>query len=196
MNIKNTKKRSRKPALVVTVVLAVLLAGYVAVAALLHLPPFQVDKKSTDTDTVSGQYVNMDRTDTEKQATKVLEENPEQKTQNNQNDTPSDPDTTANGKQAASVLLTNAGIFNGTVSASGMVTNIAEQGGSCIYTFTNGSSTITKVSTTLINPTSTTCETVSFPSNELPKAGMWTIKLKYTSSTSEGTSVNTKEFTK
>lgn len=193
MQIKKSRKKGRKSAVIIVSIIAVLLAGYFATAVFLDLPPFNDDSKSSIDSDSSEQFVNIQRTESEKQASKNLEENPEQKVQNNQNDTPDSPDSSNSGKQSVNVLLTNVGVFNGMVSASGMVTNVAEQGGGCSYVFTNGSQTLTKTSSTLTNPTSTTCQTVSFPVSELTIDGTWTVKLHYSSSASEGVS-GTKEF--
>lgn len=194
MHIKHTRKRRRKSAVIVVAIIAFVLVGYFAAAALLNLPPFNNGEKlNVDTDS-SGQFVSMERTDTEKKASENLEQNPEQKTQNNQNDAPDSPENIGNGKRSVNVLLTNAGVLNGIVSASGMVTNATEQSGGCTYVFTNGSHRVTKSSSTLVNPTSTTCETVSFPVSDLRTTGIWTVRLEYSSSLSEGSST-VKEFT-
>ena len=76
-----------------------------------------------------------------------------------------------------------------------MATDMAEPGGVCTFTFSNGTTVITKTSTTLVNPTSTTCETVAFSASELTESGTWKVEIKYSSSSSEGTS-GSKEFTK
>lgn len=180
--------------IIILAIVAVVLLTYVVAAYYFRLPPFATSNVK-DGDSPTDQYVNMDKTDTEQKAIKDIEDNPDQKTQNNQNDTPAQPQVSGNGKKAVNVLLTNTGIFNGKVSASGVVTDIAEQGGTCTYTFSNGSAVITKTSATLVNPTSTTCETVSFSASELTSSGTWKVEIKYSSSSSEGTS-NSKEFVK
>ncbi|MGB4762510.1 MAG: hypothetical protein WBP12_04115 [Candidatus Saccharimonas sp.] len=193
MKIKSKPQgRKKNLPLILGLALASLMIVYALVAFSFRLPPFTASEKESSV-SPAGQYVNMDRTKAEKDASKALEENPEQKVQNNQTDTPTEPSTSSNGKQSVNVLLTNSGVFNGTVSASGVVTNIVENAGSCKYVFTNGSTVVTKEVQTLTNPTSTTCETVSFPVSELKKDGTWTVQLKYSSASSEGAS-NTKEF--
>lgn len=173
-----------------------ILAGaviYFGAAWFFKLPPFTFMQKSYEP---GEQVVNMDRTETEKKVTEDLQKNPDTKLDNKQNDTPSSPTVdNSTGKQQVNVLLTNTGIFNNTVSASGMVTNSVEQAGSCVFVFTNGASEITKTSEVLPNPSSTSCKTVSFPSSELAADGVWKVYIRYSSSISEGVS-NTKEFTK
>lgn len=166
---------------------------YFGVAWFFKLPPFALIQKSYEP---GEQVVNMDRTETEKKTTEHLQKNPETKLDNSQNDTPPTPTVdNSTGKQQVNVLLTNAGIFNNTVSASGMVTDSVEQAGSCVFVFTNGTVEVTKTSGVLPNPSSTSCKTVSFPSSELVVNGVWKVYIRYSSSTSGGTS-NTKEFTK
>ena len=165
----NSKKRTR--VLVVLAVIILLVLGYGLYAWKAKLPPFK------DAYDPSGTAVNMDRTDTEKAQSQKLQDDPKTKTQNDQTDTPAAPSTDqSTGKQQANVLLSRAGITNGTV-------------------FTNGSSTVTKVSQTMTNPSSTSCAVVSFPSSELTASGTWQVYIQYDSSASSGKS-NVKEFTK
>lgn len=190
MKIEKNSSKKKKIIVALAVIIAIG-ASYLAFAKIKNLPPFA----SANPTYQPGEYVtNMERTDAEKQASKQLSEHPESKTENNQNDAPPTPtinDTT--GKQAVNILLTNAGITNGQVSASGFVTNIAESNGSCEYVFTSGSLEVRKTAGVLTNPTSTTCKTVSFPVNELPAKGVWKVTLSYSSSTSSGQSTQ-KEF--
>ena len=184
----NSKKRTR--VLVVLAVIILLVLGYGLYAWKAKLPPFK------DAYDPSGTAVNMDRTDTEKAQSQKLQDDPKTKTQNDQTDTPAAPSTDqSTGKQQANVLLSRAGITNGTVSAGGVVTNVVESDGQCSYVFTNGSSTVTKVSQTMTNPSSTSCAVVSFPSSELTASGTWQVYIQYDSSASSGKS-NVKEFTK
>lgn len=186
---RKTAPKPRKALLITLITIAILLIGGGAAYA------FYMHNSKNNTPT-NQQGVNLEKSDTEKAAIDNLKNNPGDKLQNNQTDTPSTPSTNqSSGKQAANVLITNAGIYNGTVSVGGMVTNVTENSGTCTYSFTNGSTKITKTTDTLSNPTSTTCKTVSFSSNELSQSGTWSITLSYSSSTSEGTS-SAKEITK
>lgn len=177
----------RKKVILITVSIVVIAAGEgLLFARYNNLFPFQA--KSTYK---PGEHaVNLDRSDTEKKSTDTLKEQPELKTQNSQTDAPIQPTIPSDGtkKGTVSVLLTNAGIFNSAVSASGMVTNIAEEGGSCEFVFTSGDKVIKKTTETLINPTSTTCKTVTFSASELTSKGAWRVNIVYSSSAYEGTS--------
>jgi hypothetical protein len=187
------KKQNSKTKIVAIIAAACIAVGivYLGIAFANKYPPFTKDSAIK----IGDQTINLERSDAEKQKSQELSDNPDLKTENNQTDTPAAPtEKTDNGKQAVNVLLTSAGITNNTVRASGMVTNIVEEGGECTYTFTNGSSTVSKKSNTLTNPTSTTCEAVTFSPDEL-SSGTWKVVLNYNSTNATGTS-NTKEFTK
>ncbi|OGL23976.1 hypothetical protein A2791_03695 [Candidatus Saccharibacteria bacterium RIFCSPHIGHO2_01_FULL_46_30] len=190
----NKNKSKKKIAIVTAIILMVVLAvGYLVVAALNKLPPFASVEK---TYAPGEQVTNLERSKTEKDAERAIVDNPDLKTENNQTDTPNTPtQETDSGKTQVNLLVTNARIANGTVSASGFVTNIVESGGACTYTFTNGNATLTKTAQTLTNPSSTTCATVSFPASELTANGTWKVVLGYSSDKASGTS-NPKEFTK
>jgi cytoskeletal protein RodZ len=190
----NTKQKPKTKVIIITIGALVILALlYLAVAFKSHYPPFAVQEKINKT---NEQTVNLERSDAEKQKSQELEDNPDAKTENNQTDTPDAPtQTTPSGKQSVNVLITNASITNNNVKASGFVTNLVQEGGECTYVFTSGSATITKKSGTLVNSTSTTCETVTFGSSELPVSGTWKVVLTYSSADAEGTS-SAREFTK
>ena len=186
------RKMSKKQKMAAVLISAVVLVGgYLGVAFYKHLFPFT---NKTPTYEPGTHVVNKDKSDTENQAIDNLKNNPQDKTKNNQTDTPSAPTVNQDsGKKEANVLITNVGIQNGTVSASGFATNVVESDGTCTYTFVNGSNKVIKTSKVLPNPTSTTCETVNFPASELPVTGTWSVVLSYSSPESAGSSA-AKEF--
>jgi hypothetical protein len=187
MKIRKQKNKQSNKKIYLYIFAGVILisAAYIATAYAKKLPPF-----AANTETIEYKDgVNLERTDTEKAASDALQEDPGTKLDNSQTDTPAVPEKdSATGKQNANVMLTTAGIYNGTVNAGGMVTNVIEESGRCIYVFTKGSEKLTKETTTLVNPTSTTCKAISFPANELPSSGKWTVALDYDSTASQGTS--------
>jgi hypothetical protein len=192
MKINNYLTQTKKKRVLISIALLIMVISiYLLAAANYRLFPFASRQQNFK----QGEYiVNLDRTETEKEATKKLEENPQSKTENTQTDTPSSPPTDAtSGKQQVNVLLTNVSVVEDTVKASGFVTNISETGGSCEYVFTSGAQTIRKKVETMANPTSTTCKTTSFATSELPVKGTWTVELMYESDGAQGKS-NSKEF--
>ncbi len=148
-----------------------------------------------DTYEPGTQFVNMNKTDSERKAAEDIKNDPEKKLENSQVDRPSAPsEDTLTGKQSVNILITSVGISNGTVSARGFVTNITETGGRCEYVFVKGTEKIIKPVDTLPNATSTTCKTITFPASEL-SSGKWLVTLSYLSNTAEGSS-SVKDFTK
>lgn len=192
MKIKNPLFTSRKTPLILGG-LVLLLAVYCAVAWYMQLPPFSSRNKAYS----PGEYItNMDRTDTEKKASDVIEKDPQQKLQNPQNDKPDTPVVDKNsGKQSVNVIITSVGIMDGMVNASGMASNIVEEGGYCVYTFTQGSQVISKTVTTSPNASSTTCTRLTMPASELPNSGVWKVVLRYNSANADGISTE-RELTK
>ena len=141
--------------------------------------------------TPDDQYVNLEKSDTENKDIEELQEDPSKKTENNQADTPVLTETNNDndaGLREVNILVTNASSQEERVSASGFVTNVAEEGGTCTYVFTRNGKEVRKDSSTLPNPTSTTCKTVDFPSTELGEAGEWEVYIRYTSTYSTGVS--------
>lgn len=178
MKIKKSSNRNSKPLILAAVAIIIGVVLYGGIAFAIGLPPFGANEDRTPQ--VSEQ---------EKQRAEDIEEDPEQKL-DNQSDTPTPPIIDpATQKQQVSVMMTSVGqaLASDEVSASGFVTNSVEADGTCTYIFKSESSgvVVRKGTTTLPNPTSTTCKTVYFSGSELA-AGIWNVSLEYTSSTSTG----------
>lgn len=189
--IKRTPMKKRT-AIIAICIAAVLVGGYLVTAYSTRIFPFAHATQNYEPGT---HVINEEKSQAEQDAIDNLSDNPDSKVENDQTDTPEEPSVNTNtGKKEAAVLITNAGVFNGTVSASGFVTNIVESSGTCTYTFTNGANRVVKQSSVLSNPSSTTCETVSFPASELT-TGTWAVTLSYASSESAGVS-QAKEFSR
>jgi hypothetical protein len=193
--MKINKKPSKKKIIIITI-LAVLLAGftYAVVASQAGLFPFV--RPSMEPAQLGEQKVSLERSDAEEDAIRAVSEDPSLKSKNDQTDEPKLPTTTTDDDRLkVNVLLTNVRVANGTVSSSGFVTDLVESDGSCTYRFVNGSNVVEKPARTLTNPTSTTCETVRFPTAELQADGNWKVSVLYNSDTATGESAQ-KEFTK
>lgn len=183
--LKSTQKKTHK--LMMIIALSLVGAGiYLFAAWQYQLIPFSLFNKSYEP---GEQIINMKRTDTEKQATKTIEDNPERKLQNTQTDKPKPPvvDSTS-GKQVVNVMITSASIRDGVVNASGMVTNLVEAGGECIYVFKQGEQVVLRPVSTSTNATSTTCTRLTMPASELSRSGVWKVTLRYNSVNAEGVS--------
>lgn len=186
----NKKAVSKKCKIVYLLVCLAIAMGVGAVYYAVWWRPSQ--NKQPDT-TINK--INYERSDAEKKQEITIKEDPNKKTKNEQRDTSNQPTASKEtSKLAANVVLTNAGVSNGKVSASGFVSNVVELGGTCMFTFTKTGQTITKKSDTLQGPSSTSCKTVSFDLSELG-SGVWAVGLEYQSSRASGTASNPMEIT-
>lgn len=102
-------------------------------------------------------------------------------------DANSNNQTNDNGKTVANVSISSAGVLDDKVIASGMVSNVIEEDGSCIYVFTNGEETITETTTGIANAKNTVCESVLLEKSRF-KIGTWEVILQYQSTKTEGQS--------
>ncbi len=98
-----------------------------------------------------------------------------------------DIQTNDNGKTVANVIISSVGALNDKVIASGMISNVIEEGGSCIYAFTNGEETITETASGIANAKNTVCESVLLDKSRF-KVGTWEVSLQYQSTKTEGQS--------
>ena len=78
-------------------------------------------------------------------------------------------------------------VQNGQVYASGVITNVVNNTGTCTYTFTNGSETIVETSTVLPSPKETVCASVNLAKDRFSN-GSWSVTLNFNSEYAEGTS--------
>lgn len=93
------------------------------------------------------------------------------------------------GLKIAEVYIANYGqdTRNNVVFASGVITNVVNNTGTCTYTFTNGSQTITATSEVLPSAKETICANVDVEASKFT-AGEWTVKLNFKSDYAEGES--------
>jgi hypothetical protein len=74
-----------------------------------------------------------------------------------------------------------------TVEASGYVSPVVEDGGTCTLELTAGSVTRSVDVPAIADATTTVCPGLAVPGDEL-SPGVWTLRLRYSSATTEGTS--------
>lgn len=135
-----------------------------------------------------GDGTSLERSKTELSETEGIQDDPEKSKQSTSSDTVPTPTTNpTTGMREVNVVLTNTGLEDGQVEASGFVSNLVEEGGTCTFTFTQNQRTVNKSTNTVVNPTSTTCRTVRFNESELGQ-GEWKVIIRYSSSTATGTS--------
>lgn len=182
MNInKNTRPFYKKPLVILVIVAVIAVGGYFLAAKLYNLPPFSAQPEDM--------FVSLEKSDTEKEAIKSLEKDPAKKVENPQTDEPTPPKTDdETGLRKVNVLITSVDVQGDQVSVSGFVTDVTEEDGVCSYVFVNGSTTVSKERSTLANPTSVTCKTLTLSKSDLPKDGTWNVSIHYKSSRSTGVS--------
>lgn len=184
MRISNRKVNKKKLLIPIAAIVVAILA-YTGVAYAYNLFPFQ---KATNTDTHGT--INFKKSPAEKKAEQEVKTNPKQaKTEPQNTDTPPSPPTSPQtGKKEANVVLTNVGVQDGSVQASGFISNIVETDGTCSFVFTSpNGQVVTKSTSTLQNPSSTACKTITFPASEL-SSGSWQVQINYSSPDAAGSS--------
>lgn len=90
------------------------------------------------------------------------------------------------GKKVATTIL-NVNENDTLYIFSGRVTNFLEEGGSCTYTVTNGTTSSSYTKEILPDPKVTVCESLTIEKNTLG-AGEWSVKVEYKSEDAEGAS--------
>ena len=187
-NKKNSKKSQKKQGIngakvgLAIVLVALLTFGGLSLARYLTDENRKVDDRS-DKNTAelfeadgkkSDEEINNDSYDRKDEA----EKDADSKIENQTND---------NGKTVANVSISSAGALSDKVLASGMISNVIEEGGSCTYAFTNGETTFTETTTGIANAKNTVCSSVTLDKNQFTE-GVWEVTLQYESTTSEGQS--------
>jgi hypothetical protein len=79
---------------------------------------------------------------------------------------------------SASVAITDANVYNGQVEVRAFVSNMIADG-TCTYTFTSGTKTVTKTSPAKADASTTNCLTLDFNVSELSGYKKWTVTVKY-----------------
>jgi outer membrane lipoprotein-sorting protein len=79
---------------------------------------------------------------------------------------------------SASVAITDANVYNGQVEVRAFVSNMIADG-TCTYTFTSSTKTITKTSPAKADVSTTNCLTLDFNVSELSGYKKWVVTVKY-----------------
>lgn len=186
--MKQRKTNKSRKIITAIIVLFILSCSYMAFAYVNKLAPFSNNEKSFSVDD-QGRGINPNKTKTEKEETKNLENNPDNKSVRPNTDivpkSKTDPSTK---KQSVYVMMTSVeqSVNKNTITVSGFVTNAVEQDGKCTYIFTLGDRVVRKEAGVIPGPSSTSCQTIQVSRSELGVAGRWTVSIEYTSSTSHG----------
>lgn len=173
------KSFNHKALLISGLVIAVVGLGSVVSYKLLH-------KQKTVAETAPSSTSDKINLSPATPAEKSEAEQNKDKIPSNQPSTQPTPSTGSSGsKKSVKPVITNATSDN----VSAYVSGIFEDGGSCTATFTKGTSTLSKTTSGFQNVSYTQCAPFDLDSGYLSK-GTWTVSVKYSSSTSEGTSDN------
>src|SRR4030095_16005060 len=122
-------------------------------------------------------------TEEEKQETERHKQELEDKLGSDNSSTPAPP----SGSQA-SIVMTYATYTNGGVEASGFVSNVFEDGGTCTLTLSKGSLSVTGNSQGFVDVNKTSCPPIVINRSQIPESGDWTAVLSYSSSSAKGSS--------
>ncbi len=175
---KSNKSKLNKLVLIAAAVLSIALVGFSVYAFVLK----PSDKNAVDTNKSANPA-----TSNEQQPEDPIT-NPDDKTKAPNTDTPAQPTPEPGSNKQTVQMIASVDQSNGTVYIRGGV-NYPVSGGSCYATLTGPSSqSIKKDTTTLPNPSSVDCKTISIPATEL-SPGQWKVILHYTSDSYEGASV-------
>ncbi len=159
----------------------------VLVVALGSAAAFAYVRMKNPTDQTKSTEQAQTQESSDKQQATALQDDPSGKEENSNSDKPAAPTTseTSSKKQVQMTASTDAS--GGMIFIRGGV-NYPVIGGSC-YAQISGPSgqSVRKETTTLQNPASTDCKTISIPNSEL-SSGKWTFILYYTSDDYEGAS--------
>lgn len=137
------------------------------------------------------QYVKND-SDPNKDATSysppTIDEQEAADTQKERNIQRETADKSTDKPQTANLVIVDANQYSDTVEVRAYVSNIYEDGGKCVATFSNGSSTVQETSDSFKDATTTQCGAINVPVSKFPAKGSWQVKVNYSSQTVTGES--------
>jgi hypothetical protein len=80
-----------------------------------------------------------------------------------------------------SIFIVDAAQYEQNVEVRSYVEGIIQDDGTCTFTFTQGTVTITKTSNSFADAAHTTCRPLIVSTAEFPNSGIWTLLISYTS---------------
>jgi hypothetical protein len=89
--------------------------------------------------------------------------------------------------KSVSLVIVDAAQYDQQVEVRAYVAGVVENGGTCTYTFTSGSSKVTKQTKAVADATTTRCPTLDVAKSEF-SVGNWSVSVSYKSLTAQGTS--------
>ena len=117
--------------------------------------------------------------------------NPGTKEESTNTDKPESPTVNEDNTKSVVQMTVSVDISNNTVYIRGGINNATLSSGNCYAQLSKSSGEVKRIDTTLLqNPSTTDCKTISLKSSDLTP-GTWSVKLYYSSDTTEGVSNET-----
>lgn len=188
-------KKHKKYKKIYSIVAIVVLALFVSCGVLAYYKEWFLFTRRDSADDFKkdeqGRGINPRKTRLEKKQTEALQEEPQDKLGRPNTDiAPAIEKKISETKRLVHVMMTSVeqSVDKNTITASGFVTNVAEQSGACTYVFTSVDGRIVKKGATATpNPSSTLCESIRVSRGDLA-LGAWSVALEYSSQLSQGVS--------
>ena len=178
MKIKNTK--NTKKIVIISSIVVIILA---AAAASTYFLTQNNSEESTKNTSNAAKTSNSN-----KQQTEEINENPEYKETKTNTDTPSPVITDESTGEKTVQMVASADISGGILYIRGGINNSVEFNGTCYAQLIGPNSESVRKDTTLLqNATTTDCKTIQISTSELIN-GTWKITLNYSSTDTEGAS--------
>ena len=127
-------------------------------------------------------------TEQEKQETEQFKKDQEAKQDTNTDSQTGSTPSQQNG--SANIVITNLQSSSQAVTASGFISNVFEDGGTCTLNLTLGGQKVSGQSKGITDVNKTTCPEITIQRSAIPQAGQWTATLSYSSSKITGTSAS------
>jgi hypothetical protein len=105
-------------------------------------------------------------------------------------------ETDSSGKKVAQIVIVDASQYDNIFEVRAGVNNLAEDNGTCEFTFTRGNNSLSYTSAAIFSGTGIDCQTIDIPVEDFTPKGEWQMVVKYTSPTSAGSSQTKKVMIK
>lgn len=179
------QKRIKKAHLILLIITLVLLAG-LTFFALEKTGVINVFDQSEDNSINYGPPTSEEQAAGNEQKELIADEEEKQK----QSQPPTqgeDAETSQTPKKNATVIITDAGQYDGVIEVRSFIPDHYEDG-SCTIAFTQGTLSVSKQTPAYKDATTTICTNPLFNRSEFPAGGVWSVVVSYSSSSAEGSS--------
>lgn len=184
---KYNRSRFSKKSLLVVIVVLLVTAGILTGLELSGVTDFYQKDSDSSTDTAQQDVETINYSppteEEKKQADKVKEDivKDQEAIQSDNPDQNSD-------KKSVKPIITSAGQFDGQIEVRSFIPGIYESSGTCTVVFTQNNNKIERQVEGIQDATTTRCDTVTILREDFPSSGTWTVKVNYSSPSSQGES--------